>query len=272
VIDLISLYIASLDELGRTARTVETYTGVLRRMDRELPCGLLTASDEDLRSWIYIPGRSKATRALYRAVAVGFFGWATDPDETLLDYNPARRLPRVVVPRRAARAISDQQLVEIVDGARDPFRLWFTMAGYGGLRCIELSQLRREHVTEGELWIQGKGDKERLVPTHPRIWLAVRDRPRGPLVLDASGRPLDARQISSSGRRELIRMGHRGVAMHDLRRWFATATYEASGHDIRAVQELLGHSSVATTQRYVAAGQPSKAAAVAALPGWGGER
>lgn len=268
--DLISRFAIHLEELARSPRTIETYISILRRLDRDLPFGLSGASTEELRSWIYIPGRPKATRALYRCAVVAYFVWATNPDEPLLDYDPARRLPRITVPSRAAKAMPNEQLIAIVDEARDPFRVWFTLAGYGGLRCIELSQLRREHVTQEELWVQGKGDKQRILPCHPRIWLAVRDLPRGPLVVNAAGQPLNERQISMRGRGELIRMGHRGVAMHDLRRWFATAAYEASGHDIRAVQELLGHTSVATTQRYVAAGQPGKTAAVAGLPGWDG--
>jgi integrase/recombinase XerC len=171
------------------------------------------------------------------------------------------------VPQQPARAIDDEQLRSILGRARQPYVDWFKIAAYTGARCIEISNLDREHITKEEAWIHGKGRKDRLVPTHPLVWEMVQHLPAGPVAVDADGGRLDRRQISQRGNYYITHtLKIAGVTMHDLRRWFGTRTYEASGCDIRAVQELLGHAQVNTTQRYIATSAKRKAAAVAGLP------
>lgn len=270
--DLIALYLAHLAGLGRTEATLSTYGHALRQADRDLPYGLASASADELTAWVFAPGSSMANRHVRRAAVVGLYTWATDEDHPRLDFNPARRLPPVKVPTRASRAPGDPRIAEILRAVPKAYRLLFLLAAFAGLRCIELAALDREHVTQDAVWVQGKGGKQRLVPCHPLIWAAVRDLPPGPLLTGTDGRRLDRRQVSSLGNRVLRQLGHGDLGMHDLRRWFGTSAYEASGRDIRVVQELLGHSSVAVTQRYIATRTASLASAVAALPTCGAER
>jgi site-specific recombinase XerD len=120
----------------------------------------------------------------------------------------------------------------------------------------------------------GKGGKSRIVPTHPLIWQSVQLPPVFEPVHDVRGRPvnlvaggLTRQQVSHQGNWQLQKvLGQPELSMHKLRRWFGTAAYEASGEDMRVVQELLGHASVATTQRYVATRTTRKRTAVAGLP------
>ncbi len=135
-----------------------------------------------------------------------------------------------------------------------------------GCRASELStlQLRDVHLDEGHCLCHGKGDKQRLVPLGRRAAEAVAqyletERPalaaQAPtpptwLLLSRSGRALRRERIWELVTRYAKRVGAaEGVSPHTLRHSFATHML-AGGADLRMVQEMLGHSSIATTQIY----------------------
>lgn len=268
--DLIAVYTQHLADLGRSPRTINDYTGIMRRLDRDLPHGLAGATADELRNWIFTPDRGAASRLLYRSVVAGFFAWATnppdDPDEPWLDYDPASRLPKVRRPRRRPKPVSTEQLTDVLTRAPEPYRAWFLLAAYAGLRCVEISRANREHITETHVWVpSGKGDRERFVPTHPALWRAVAELPPGPVALDHDGvTRLSPQKVAHRGNYRLRQM-QAGASMHRLRHWFGTQTY-ARTKDLRTVQDLMGHADVSTTQGYVEVVDAQRAAAVAALP------
>jgi integrase/recombinase XerC len=144
-------------------------------------------------------------------------------------------------------------------GARDAALLALL---YGaGLRLGEaLSLTRREApVKEGPLTVTGKGRKSRVVPILPRVAEAVaayldacpwKLSADSPLFLGARGGPLHPRLVQGVVARLRRGMGLPETATpHALRHSFATHLL-AEGVDLRAIQELLGHASLATTQRY----------------------
>lgn len=245
--------------IRRRETTIGTYRDILRLADRQLPAGLARATTEEIEAWVYDPARSPATQALRRAALRGFYRWAVRQEE--LDYDPCTDLPPVTVPEQHRPPISAGLLRQVFAQAGEPYRLWLLLAAYEGLRCAGIAQLDREHVTETQTWVHGKGGKNRIVPTHPVVWRVVRDLPPGPV---AGG--LDRRQISARGNRYLHSLGYPGLHMHLLRHWYATEVYRASGEDLRLVQVLLGHASIATTQRYLAVATSRQRDAVAGLP------
>jgi integrase/recombinase XerC len=268
--DLIAEYAAYLADLHRSPRTIEEYVGCLRRLDRDLPNGLAGANEPELKAGIFTERRGAAARLLYRAAVTGFFTWATcppdDPDEPWLDFDPSARLPCPPRPRRRPKPLSSDQLAAILGRAGEPYRTWFLLAGYAGLRCVEISRLRREHVTQEEVWVrEGKGGRERYVPTHPVLWRTLAELPPGPVALDYDGKTvLDAIKVSHRGNRRLRPLVP-GASMHRLRHWFGTEAYRAT-RDPFAVRDLMGHADVATTQVYVEIVDGQREAAVAALP------
>ncbi|HEV2302638.1 MAG TPA: tyrosine recombinase XerC [Stellaceae bacterium] len=143
-------------------------------------------------------------------------------------------------------------------GARDT--AIFTLLYGCGLRLAEALGLTRGEAPLGEvLRVVGKGKKERLLPVLPAIRHAILDylaacpyplAKDGPLFVGARGGPLNPRQVQ---RQMAALRGHLGLpesaSPHALRHSFATHLLGAGG-DLRAIQELLGHASLSTTQRY----------------------
>lgn len=135
---------------------------------------------------------------------------------------------------------------------------------YGsGLRIGEALILTRRAapLAPGTLMVSGKGGKQRMVPVLPAVAGAVRAyveacpyplAPDGPLFVGARGGPLNPRIVQGQMAKLRIALGlPDGATPHALRHSFATHLL-AGGGDLRAVQELLGHASLSTTQRYTA--------------------
>jgi integrase/recombinase XerC/integrase/recombinase XerD len=138
-------------------------------------------------------------------------------------------------------------------------RAMFELAYAAGLRAEELTLLDVAHVdADGEqVRVEGKGGKTRFVPVGEHAWRALdRYLTRGRPALDAGEG--DALFLSKSGRRlytsdvrRRLKLQARrvGISPHTLRHSFATHLLEG-GADLRAIQELLGHASISTTQTY----------------------
>jgi integrase/recombinase XerC len=137
---------------------------------------------------------------------------------------------------------------------------------YGsGLRISEALGLKRKQVAapgQGDvLTVIGKGNKQRMVPVLPQVLAAVADYvklcpydlpPEGPLFVGARGGPLSPRIVQLAMARLRGALGLPETATpHALRHSFATHLL-ARGGDLRAIQELLGHASLSTTQIYTA--------------------
>jgi integrase/recombinase XerC len=221
-------------------------------------------------------GNSKASAARKLSAVRAFARYLRR--EGLIEGDPAAF---VGTPRREHRipahlAVDEMsRLLETPDtstplGRRDKAILELFYAS--GLRLSELVGLDVDDVNlSGRvLRVMGKGRKERIVPFNPtagkalRAWLADREgllhaRPEGrayrrnkrdPLFLNYQGGRLSTRSVDKLVRRYVSACSTRfGISPHALRHSFATHLLEA-GADLRAIQELLGHARLSTTQRY----------------------
>ncbi len=209
--------------------------------------------------------RSSTARAL--SVVRGFFRYCERNGLARASAAHAVRTPRL--PRAIPKPLSVEDAAEAIDkvgalsevpwlAARDAAILTLL---YGcGLRIGEALGLKRRDAPLGEtLRVVGKGRKERLVPVLPVVRAALADYlaacpydpgPDGPLFLGARGKALDPAIVQRQMRMLRVWLGLPETATpHALRHSFATHLLAAGG-DLRAIQELLGHASLSTTQRY----------------------
>ncbi|CAG0975153.1 Tyrosine recombinase XerC [Burkholderiales bacterium] len=264
--------LARFDEhlAARPARTREAYrrdVAVLAALAGERPLTAL-ARAELARHLATLHGRGlsgrslarmlSAWRCLYRFVLDRGRGLDADPTAGLKPPKSARRLPSALSPDEASR------LVEIAGD--DPLamrdRAILELAYSSGLRLSELASLdvARVDFAGGEARVIGKGAKERVVPVGRaaldaiRTWLAARAAIARPgetaMFVGRGGGRLSTRSIEQRVAAWAVKQGlGRHVHPHMLRHSFASHVLQSSG-DLRAVQEMLGHASIASTQVY----------------------
>jgi len=222
----------------------------------------------DIRRFVAsLHGGGLAPRSLARLLSAwrGFFDWlvrsgdlAANPCQGIRAPRAARTLPEALSPDDASRLVALEDGSDL--GLRD--RALFELAYSCGLRVSELTGLDVGSVdaSSGEVRVTGKGSKTRIVPVGgPALealarWLPVRDRLAAAgepaLFVGRSGRRLAPREVQRRIKRRAALAGL-GVDVHPhmLRHSFASHVLQSSG-DLRAVQEMLGHASIASTQVY----------------------
>ncbi len=213
-----------------------------------------------LRGWLGSIARTHAPSSVARHIATvrTFFRWARrsslvtkDPAELLSSPKVRRPLPTLV------SAAAAGEIVETPDGARDRAALELM---YGsGLRVSELCGLDLGDVDlrERRVRVTGKGNKERIVPLGDKAaaaveaWLEMRpNTEERALLLSSRGRRLGVRAVQLMTKKSgALGAGRADLHPHALRHACATHMLDG-GADLRSIQEILGHSSLTTTQRY----------------------
>jgi integrase/recombinase XerC len=263
------------------ARTVELYALDLRKLSEHAAragVALLRVHNAHVRRWVaqmHGAGRSGRGIALVLSGWRGFYAWLGR--EGLVESNPVQdvKAPKAPKPLPKALGVDDAvQLAEFSDEAADP---WLEARDaaivellYGcGLRVGELVGLDAQASTAAKGWVDlqageahvlGKGSKRRTVPVGSKAlaalqaWLALRGSgPHGGQPALFTGRHGTRLTAQAIWQRLQQRSLHAGLATpvhpHMLRHSFASHVLQSSG-DLRAVQELLGHANIATTQVY----------------------
>lgn len=230
---------------------------------------LQTLAPADIRAFL-AQRRSEGLgpRGIQRALASlrSFYGHLAR--EELADGAALRAVRSPKLPRTLPRPISETDAVRTIEEAGENEIPWIAARDtalvtllYGtGLRISEALSLKRSDVPLGDsLTVLGKGSKERAVPVLPTVREAVAayaalvpfaGTKSAPLFLSKRGKPMRARAAQSLFQRLRGRLGLPASATpHALRHSFATHLLKHGG-DLRSVQELLGHASLSTTQKY----------------------
>lgn len=253
---------------GRSQATIRAY-----RSDLEpLVAGMSTWDDctlTELRAWLAVgvdEGKSRATLARRTAAARAFCAWAFR--QGYLDHNPAARLATPKAARKLPRVPSVHDVENLVEespqaeGAARLRDLAMQELLYAtGMRVAELTGLDPHDINldRNTVRVLGKGNKERVVPFGTAAaeaiehWLAVRAEiaqdGESALFVGDRGKRIDQRQVRRIVSRAGRQTGSQGATPHTLRHAAATHLLEG-GADLRIVQEILGHSSLQTTQIY----------------------
>ena len=276
--ECVAKYLAELERRGASKHTWRNYASDLEQFAAyfTLADAVNSPAIQDidlaaLREWlgslyehklstVTVRRKLAAVRALYQFLL----------REGVVAVNPAKRLRTPKIRQRLPDVMSEEKTNRLIDAVEQgepiekPSRerdLAFLELLYGcGIRVSELVGIDLEHLDLGAGWlrVRGKGDKEREVPVGDRAVAAVQRylSKRAPatgeraLFLNGRGGRLSDRQV-----RRLVKLyaiavtGDATVHPHSFRHAYATHLL-TDGADLRAIQELLGHAKLSTTQKY----------------------
>ena len=270
--ELIDAYLEHMRRAGATEATLEGRHEILYRLNRDLPDGIGQTDTEELSRWLYRDNWSANTKATYWRAIRSFYTWACNPKDPWLNgEDPTGEMAAVQTIRGVPRPVTDEQLARILAESPEHIRIWALLACYQGLRCIEIAGLDREHITQQQLIVvRGKGGKPRVHDTHPDVWAAVRDLPKGPLAVGEDGERLTPFEVSLTAAHFFRRQLHMpGVSLHRLRHWLGVKLQRLY-KDIRVTQRALGHVALSSTQIYTDATDEQQQEARAMLPRFSG--
>ena len=260
------------EERGLSPRTVASYRRDLERFSEELSNqgigGPGRVAEHDIRRFIArLHRQGLGARSIQRLLSAtrSFYRWLMR--EGLAGHNPAAQIRAPKAARKLPGTLDTDAVARLLDIRDDgPLALRdkaiMELFYSSGLRLSELAGLRWDQVdvASGLITVTGKGNKTRVVPlgSYASAALAAWNRVRAqfagfeePAVFVSNrGRPISVRTIQSRIKHWARRQGlPQKVYPHLLRHSFASHMLESSG-DLRAVQELLGHADISTTQVY----------------------
>ncbi len=258
------------DERKRSVHTVAAYQADLRGL-----FGFVNSAQSvadltliDLRSWLadlQQRGQARSTIARKAAAARAFTSWARK--RGIIDQDPAVRLLSPSVPKTLPSILSTEQAVQAITSIveDDPViqarniaileLLYATGIRVSELCGIDISDF--DH-TRNVVRVLGKGNRERVVPFGipaagaVQDWISLRSQiaiDKFALFVGVRGARIDPRAVRTLVNRVTLATTGQRLSPHALRHSAATHVLEG-GADLRVVQELLGHSSMSTTQRY----------------------
>ena len=268
---LLAAWLQYLKAIGRPDTTIETRRQQLSQLARALsPATPAEVTFDDLVEFHSSMAWALDTRRGHRNAAVAFFRWAHDTGR--IPSNPATNMPIVPASPPAPRPAPDRVVREGLATPSKRTQMMLRLSCEAGMRRAEVAQVSTTDVEDGSggamLRVHGKGGKVRRIPISDDLALAIERGPAG----HTPGAPkagflfpgkedghLSARWVGTLCAGALPG----GWTMHTLRHRFATRAYRGS-RNLRAVQVLLGHTSVATTQRYTAVDEDEIRAAMMA--------
>jgi integrase/recombinase XerD len=251
---------------GKAERTVEAYTGAVRRLARKTGKALATIEESDLRGYLEEMVREKVARGTF---SINLCGVKFFFEKTLGLEWKIFGLARPKYDKKLPAVLSREEVWAILDEVRIPvYRACLTTIYSCGLRLLEGAALQIPQIDSArmQLHIHGKGGRDRLVPlptatlqmlrdhwrTHRSpVWLFPATTRKGlKLSLATNAGPIHRSSLQGAFRRACDKAGVRKRAhVHTLRHSYATHLLE-DGLNLRLIQTFLGHTSARTTQIY----------------------
>lgn len=247
---------------AKANRTIQDRTTTMRRFERDAGVTLLEATSADIVEWLARPQASAMTKACNHSMLKMFYTWALTQglrqDSPMVGIKAARR------PRRQPRPISADQFRRLVDTAPTTSLLgMILLAGLAGLRVHEVAKFRGEQLDAEQRTIEvtGKGGHQYVLPAHADVIALARRMPvSGYWFPSQRAAHLGGREVTQRIHLHMLRQRVPGTP-HCLRHHFGTELVR-EGADLRVVQELMRHSSLATTAIYVAVTDERKREAI----------
>ena len=223
-------------------------------------CDPLEATEQDITAFLgaYRHLKPESRKSMVASLR-SFYAWAVRAK--LVDEDPTRGLGAIRVPPAVPRPLPQQVLRAALRDADEETRLMLLLGAYAGLRRAEIAAVHSNDIDGLALVVTGKGGRTRRIPIHPMLagrLAGIRGWAFPSPV--RVGEHVSPDYVSS----RLERVLEEPWTPHSLRHYFATMAYRGT-HDLRAVQQLLGHSNPQTTARYTLVDDEAMAAAVNAV-------
>lgn len=269
---IIADFLRSLHELNASQHTIRAYTGDLENFAAFLGSrDLKQVSHVEVRGFLsslYDKGLSKTSVARSLAALRSLYRWMAQ--QGTIEQNPAALVSTPKLPKKLPRVPTIEEMNSVLDGEMPQIasfperdRLLFELLYGSGIRNSELIGINLDDISFSNeaILIRGKGKKERYVPFGDSVkialnaYLPVRQqvcaKQNTPaLLVNQRGGRLTTRSVGRIIKKIAVAKGlSPDVHPHTLRHAFGTHLLE-EGADLRAIQEMLGHERLSTTQRY----------------------
>ena len=259
----IDIFLEALSaEKGRSEKTLVAYSSDLNQANTELPNGLLNATEDDIQNYLAtlpdkassIARKASALRSFYKFLML----------EKIISVNPTKNLELPKRARPLPKLLSTDEIDLLISSAGDTkncvrLRAMIELLYASGLRVSELCELPMTANLGDHLLIHGKGAKERMVPMHAgavaalQKWLDMRGDDESKYVFPSNAA---SGHITRDGFFKILKkcavlagIEPARVSPHVLRHSFASHLL-AHGANLRAIQTMLGHEDISTTQIY----------------------
>ncbi|MBR4891675.1 MAG: site-specific tyrosine recombinase XerD [Alphaproteobacteria bacterium] len=259
----IDIFLEALSaEKGRSDKTLTSYASDLNLADTSIDGGLMKAKETDIQNYLSnlpdkpssIARKASALRGFYKFLML----------EKIITSNPTANLELPKRNRTLPKFLTVEEIELLISSAGDirnslRLRAMIELLYASGLRVSELCELPTSAILGNKLLIHGKGAKERLVPMHDAAvhslnkWMDMRGDINSKYVFPSNGK---SGHITRDGFFKILKkcavlagIDPNRVSPHVLRHSFASHLL-AGGANLRAIQTMLGHEDISTTQIY----------------------
>ena len=257
---------------GRSERTCEEYKkevlyfAAWLEPDLSIDDVLMLATTADVERYLVwcheVKGNSGATRARKISALRSFYNFCVRKGHVLT--NPLTDMERPKYGRGLPSYLNLEDSKRLIQSARSREDLFYRRRNTlililfinCGLRLSELASIQMSDIYDDAILIRGKGDKDRFAYLNTscqralRLWVGKRGNSPGYLIITKQGKGLQASSVASVVKAELQTVGLEHISTHKLRHTAATLLYRQGHVDIRLLQRILGHASIATTEIY----------------------
>lgn len=247
----LTAYLMWMRSAQRSAGTIKQHSYALRRFAVDLRVDPYPVTAEQLAA--YLGGLAELSPAALRSkrqALRGFYSWGQLTGRWA--ENPALLLPVIRTTAGVPRPAPEHSVRVGLAAADERVRVMIMLGTQAGMRCREICMVHTRDLQRDlvgwSLLVHGKGGRRRMVPIPDELAAYIRRHDDGYLFPGLIDGHLSAGYVSKLISRALPP----GVTGHQLRHRYGTRAYQLGGRDLRAVQTLLGHASIATTQIYVA--------------------
>ena len=269
-LDPIYAFLRTLEAGGRAPGTIRIYRVRLTALSYVFR-DPWTVTYQNLVDYLARADWSPEYKHQARTTIMMFYRWAERQGYVM--ESPAQDLEPVKRVRALPRPTPTDVLLQAFEVADRRTRLAIELSMYAGLRRSEVVQVGVADIVGDQLLVQGKGGRQRIVPIHPVLLKTLRaeisrrleEGEHSPWLFPSTSALHRGDHLTPQHMSKLVGQAlGEGYTMHTLRHRFASQAYAAT-RDLRAVQELLGHSKPETTAVYAAVPDGARSAAVAGV-------